>query len=92
MAHNTFLLRVRDLTPLLLSSENVKSWFRFIIQAAFIYLNRCIYRDGSHAVFLCVQHSQGDVSRSVWLQAAESAYRFSLGSIAGGKMLHHELD
>uniref|UniRef100_A0A671NU62 Calcium-binding mitochondrial carrier protein Aralar1-like n=1 Tax=Sinocyclocheilus anshuiensis TaxID=1608454 RepID=A0A671NU62_9TELE len=29
------------------------------------------------------QHSH-DVSRPVWLQAAESAYRFTLGSIAGG--------
>uniref|UniRef100_A0A673H1V6 Calcium-binding mitochondrial carrier protein Aralar1-like n=1 Tax=Sinocyclocheilus rhinocerous TaxID=307959 RepID=A0A673H1V6_9TELE len=30
------------------------------------------------------QHSHADVSRPVWLQAAESAYRFTLGSIAGG--------
>uniref|UniRef100_A0A672MTV6 Calcium-binding mitochondrial carrier protein Aralar1-like n=1 Tax=Sinocyclocheilus grahami TaxID=75366 RepID=A0A672MTV6_SINGR len=30
------------------------------------------------------QHSHVDVSRPVWLQAAESAYRFALGSIAGG--------
>lgn len=29
------------------------------------------------------QNSQADVSRPVWLQAAESAYRFTLGSIAG---------
>uniref|UniRef100_A0A673IXA0 Calcium-binding mitochondrial carrier protein Aralar1-like n=1 Tax=Sinocyclocheilus rhinocerous TaxID=307959 RepID=A0A673IXA0_9TELE len=29
------------------------------------------------------QHSHADVSRPVWLQAAESAYRFTLGSIAG---------
>uniref|UniRef100_A0A8C1H3J7 Solute carrier family 25 member 12 n=1 Tax=Cyprinus carpio carpio TaxID=630221 RepID=A0A8C1H3J7_CYPCA len=30
------------------------------------------------------QHSPADVSRPVWQQAAESAYRFTLGSIAGG--------
>ncbi|TRY77561.1 hypothetical protein DNTS_001971 [Danionella cerebrum] len=30
------------------------------------------------------QKSHGEVSRSIWLQAAESAYRFTLGSIAGG--------
>uniref|UniRef100_A0A8C1JKH4 Solute carrier family 25 member 12 n=1 Tax=Cyprinus carpio TaxID=7962 RepID=A0A8C1JKH4_CYPCA len=35
------------------------------------------------AVFLSLQHSHADVSRPVWLQAAESAYRFTLGSIAG---------
>ncbi|KAA0713313.1 Calcium-binding mitochondrial carrier protein [Triplophysa tibetana] len=29
------------------------------------------------------QNSHGDASRPVWLQAAESAYRFSLGAIAG---------
>lgn len=29
------------------------------------------------------QHVHGDGSRPVWLQAAESAYRFALGSIAG---------
>uniref|UniRef100_A0A673IUY2 Calcium-binding mitochondrial carrier protein Aralar1-like n=1 Tax=Sinocyclocheilus rhinocerous TaxID=307959 RepID=A0A673IUY2_9TELE len=43
--------------------------------------------DASHAcllaVFLSLQHSHADVSRPVWLQAAESAYRFTLGSIAG---------
>uniref|UniRef100_A0A673H1Z8 Calcium-binding mitochondrial carrier protein Aralar1-like n=1 Tax=Sinocyclocheilus rhinocerous TaxID=307959 RepID=A0A673H1Z8_9TELE len=32
---------------------------------------------------LCILHSHADVSRPVWLQAAESAYRFTLGSIAG---------
>uniref|UniRef100_A0A8C9TUS6 Solute carrier family 25 member 12 n=1 Tax=Scleropages formosus TaxID=113540 RepID=A0A8C9TUS6_SCLFO len=30
------------------------------------------------------QQAYGDVSRPIWLQAAESAYRFTLGSIAGG--------
>uniref|UniRef100_A0A672N0Q6 Calcium-binding mitochondrial carrier protein Aralar1-like n=1 Tax=Sinocyclocheilus grahami TaxID=75366 RepID=A0A672N0Q6_SINGR len=35
------------------------------------------------ALFLSLQHSHVDVSRPVWLQAAESAYRFALGSIAG---------
>ncbi|XP_076119891.1 electrogenic aspartate/glutamate antiporter SLC25A12, mitochondrial-like [Alosa pseudoharengus] len=29
------------------------------------------------------QHAHGDGSRPIWLQAAESAYRFLLGSIAG---------
>ncbi|XP_039613557.1 calcium-binding mitochondrial carrier protein Aralar1 [Polypterus senegalus] len=29
------------------------------------------------------QQSYGDVSRPIWLQVAESAYRFTLGSIAG---------
>uniref|UniRef100_A0A671R1B5 Solute carrier family 25 member 13 n=1 Tax=Sinocyclocheilus anshuiensis TaxID=1608454 RepID=A0A671R1B5_9TELE len=33
--------------------------------------------------FLCAQQSGGDVSRSVLLQAAESCYRFTLGSVAG---------
>uniref|UniRef100_A0A674CN37 Solute carrier family 25 member 12 n=1 Tax=Salmo trutta TaxID=8032 RepID=A0A674CN37_SALTR len=36
-----------------------------------------------HLAELQKQQSQGDGSRSVLLQAAESAYRFSLGSIAG---------
>lgn len=30
--------------------------------------------------------THGDVSRPVWLQVAESAYRFTLGSIAGGEV------
>uniref|UniRef100_A0A7M4F5W8 Solute carrier family 25 member 12 n=1 Tax=Crocodylus porosus TaxID=8502 RepID=A0A7M4F5W8_CROPO len=30
------------------------------------------------------QQSYGDMGRSIWLQIAESAYRFTLGSIAGG--------
>ncbi|KAI1884841.1 hypothetical protein AGOR_G00213990 [Albula goreensis] len=29
------------------------------------------------------QHAYGEMNRPVWLQAAESAYRFTLGSIAG---------
>uniref|UniRef100_A0A8C1JLR8 Solute carrier family 25 member 12 n=1 Tax=Cyprinus carpio TaxID=7962 RepID=A0A8C1JLR8_CYPCA len=33
------------------------------------------------------QHSHADVSRPVWLQAAESAYRFTLGSIAGAGLV-----
>uniref|UniRef100_A0A668A1G1 Solute carrier family 25 member 12 n=1 Tax=Myripristis murdjan TaxID=586833 RepID=A0A668A1G1_9TELE len=32
------------------------------------------------------QKQHGDGSRPVWLQAAESAYRFTLGSIAGGDL------
>nr|XP_029478852.1 calcium-binding mitochondrial carrier protein Aralar1-like isoform X1 [Oncorhynchus nerka] len=36
-----------------------------------------------HLAELQKRQSQGDCSRSVLLQAAESAYRFSLGSIAG---------
>ncbi len=35
--------------------------------------------------FLCPQQSGGDVSRSVLVQATESAYRFTLGSVAGGE-------
>lgn len=36
---------------------------------------------------ICVFHqAHGDTSRSVWLQIAESAYRFTLGSIAGGDL------
>lgn len=36
---------------------------------------------------ICVIHqAHGDTSRSVWLQIAESAYRFTLGSIAGGDL------
>lgn len=30
--------------------------------------------------------THGDASRPVWLQVAESAYRFTLGSIAGGEV------
>jgi len=30
--------------------------------------------------------AHGDSSRPVWLQVAESAYRFSLGAIAGGEL------
>uniref|UniRef100_A0A8C8LMU4 EF-hand domain-containing protein n=1 Tax=Oncorhynchus tshawytscha TaxID=74940 RepID=A0A8C8LMU4_ONCTS len=37
-----------------------------------------------HLAEIQKQQSQGDGSRSVLLQVAESAYRFSLGSIAGG--------
>lgn len=35
-------------------------------------------------LFPPIQHAH-ETSRPVWLQAAESAYRFSLGSIAGGE-------
>uniref|UniRef100_A0A8C1UCU1 Solute carrier family 25 member 13 n=1 Tax=Cyprinus carpio TaxID=7962 RepID=A0A8C1UCU1_CYPCA len=34
------------------------------------------------------QHSGGDASRPVLLQAAESAYRFTLGSVAGGESVN----
>lgn len=35
-------------------------------------------------LFLPIQHAR-EQSRPIWLQAAESAYRFTLGSIAGGE-------
>lgn len=35
--------------------------------------------------FCCPQQSGGDASRSVLIQVAESAYRFTLGSVAGGE-------
>lgn len=34
--------------------------------------------------------THGDASRPVWLQVAESAYRFTLGSIAGGEVSRKE--
>lgn len=37
---------------------------------------------------VCLSQMHGDVSRPIWLQAAESAYRFTLGSLAGGEILH----
>ncbi|KAL2081586.1 hypothetical protein ACEWY4_023439 [Coilia grayii] len=37
----------------------------------------------SHLAEVQREQAHGDVSRPVWLQAAESAYRFTLGSIAG---------
>lgn len=36
MAQNIFLLWVKDLTPLSLSSENVKTWFKLIQAAIYI--------------------------------------------------------
>lgn len=39
----------------------------------------------SHVVLLSFKHQgSGEVSRTVLVQVAESAYRFALGSIAGG--------
>uniref|UniRef100_A0A672JK68 Calcium-binding mitochondrial carrier protein Aralar1-like n=1 Tax=Salarias fasciatus TaxID=181472 RepID=A0A672JK68_SALFA len=39
--------------------------------------------EGDMPYHLAETHRQHETSRSVWLQAAESAYRFTLGSIAG---------
>lgn len=39
-------------------------------------------------LIICLTQIHGDPARPVWLQAAESAYRFMLGSIAGGERLH----
>ncbi|CAN9497766.1 unnamed protein product [Ophioblennius macclurei] len=39
--------------------------------------------EGDMPYHLAETHRQHDTSRSVWLQVAESAYRFTLGSIAG---------
>uniref|UniRef100_A0A8C9WDZ2 Solute carrier family 25 member 12 n=1 Tax=Scleropages formosus TaxID=113540 RepID=A0A8C9WDZ2_SCLFO len=37
-----------------------------------------------HLAEIQKQQAYGDMARPIWLQAAESAYRFTLGSIAGG--------
>lgn len=37
-------------------------------------------------IFMFFLQSHGETSRPIWLQVAESAYRFTLGSIAGGEL------
>lgn len=61
-------------------------WFSFdLISTVSVTMATSVSRFFWPTVSLTPSQHGHEASRSIWLQAAESAYRFTLGSIAGGE-------